>query len=133
MRGVTTAEDTVFAYWDACEARDWERFAGLLADDIVYHLPQTRERIRGRDAFLRFNREYPGDWHISVTRVVGDGRRAASWVTCAVDGEHVPAVSFFDLDDDGRVSVVTEFWPEPYEPPPGREHLAERYPAGTVV
>jgi len=26
---------------------------------------------------------------------------------------------------------VTDFWPEPYEPPPGREHLVERWlPAG---
>jgi hypothetical protein len=22
---------------------------------------------------------------------------------------------------------VTDFWPEPYEPPPGREHLVERW------
>ncbi|MGK5741691.1 nuclear transport factor 2 family protein [Micromonospora sp. URMC 103] len=38
---MTAVEDTVLAYWDACEARDWERFAALLADDVVYHLPQT--------------------------------------------------------------------------------------------
>ncbi|MFC0504717.1 nuclear transport factor 2 family protein [Micromonospora costi] len=124
---MTTVEDTVLAYWDACEARDWERFATLLADDMVYHLPQTRERIRGRAAFLRFNQEYPGDWHLAVTRVTGDGRQAASWVTSTLDGVEQPAVSFFDLDEAGRIKVVTEFWPEPYEPPAGREHLVERY------
>ncbi|WP_243709649.1 nuclear transport factor 2 family protein [Micromonospora sp. 15K316] len=123
-------EETVLAYWDACETRDWERMGALLADDLVYHLPQTRERIRGRSAFLRFNRDYPGGWHLSVTRVTGAGTRAASWITVTVDGEEQPAASFFDLDEAGRISVITEFWPEPYEPPPGREHLVERYPAG---
>ncbi|PWU58122.1 hypothetical protein DLJ47_00265 [Micromonospora sp. S4605] len=128
---MTTAEDTVLAYWDACEARDWPRVAALLADDVVYHLPQTRERIRGRSAFLRFNQEYPGDWHVTVTRVAGAGPRAATWITCTVDGADQPAVSFFDLDDAGRIAGITEFWPEPYEPPAGREHLAERYAPAT--
>jgi len=30
-------------------------------------------------------------------------------------------------DWDGLITRVTDFWPEPYEPPPGREHLVERY------
>lgn len=128
---MTTAEDTVLAYWDACEARDWPRVTALLADDVVYHLPQTRERIRGRSAFLRFNQEYPGDWHVTVTRVAGAGPRAATWITCTVDGADQPAVSFFDLDDAGRIAGITEFWPEPYEPPAGREHLVERYAPAT--
>jgi len=25
------------------------------------------------------------------------------------------------------ITQVTDFWPEPYEPPPGREHLVERW------
>ncbi|SIQ35496.1 SnoaL-like domain-containing protein [Micromonospora avicenniae] len=125
-------EDTVMVYWHACEARDWERMGTLLADDMVYHLPQTRERIRGREAFLQFNREYPGGWHLSVTRVTGAGARAASWITVDIDGEEQPAVSFFDLDEAGRISVITEFWPEPYEPPAGREHLVERYAVAEV-
>ena len=48
------------------EARDWGAWSALLADDVVYEMPQTRERI-------------------------------------------------------------TDYWPEPYEPPSGREHLAERW------
>ncbi|MEU4678281.1 nuclear transport factor 2 family protein [Micromonospora sp. NPDC023737] len=129
---MANVEDTVMAYWNACESRDWARMVMLLADDMVYHLPQTRERIRGRAAFLQFNREYPGGWHLSVTRVTGAGRQAASWITVTVDGEEQPAVSFFDLDEAGRISVITEFWPEPYEPPAGREHLVERYAIGEV-
>ena len=42
------------------EARDWEAWAALLHPDVVYEIPQSRERIRGRDRYLRFNQEYPG-------------------------------------------------------------------------
>ncbi|SCF03978.1 nuclear transport factor 2 family protein [Micromonospora mirobrigensis] len=124
---MATAEDTVLAYWAACEARDWVRFGALLAEDVVYDLPQTRERIHGRRDYLRFNQEYPGDWHLTVVRVVGSGRHAASWTSFTVDGGAQPATTFFELDNAGAISRVTEFWPEPYDPPAGREHLVERY------
>ncbi|MFG3422436.1 nuclear transport factor 2 family protein [Micromonospora sp. NPDC049460] len=50
---MTNAEATVLACWAACEARDWDTFGALLADDVVHHLPQARERITGRAAFVR--------------------------------------------------------------------------------
>jgi ketosteroid isomerase-like protein len=118
--------DTVLAYWAAADAGDWPAFGALLADDIVYHLPQTGERVRGRAAYLRFNEEYPGDWHMAVERVVVEGRQAVSWARFTVDDSEQAAVTFFDFDDDGRIAAVTDFWPDPYEPPPGREHLVER-------
>ena len=43
------------------EARDWEAWAALLHPDVIYEIPQSRERIRGRDRYLRFNQEFPGD------------------------------------------------------------------------
>lgn len=115
------------AYWAAAQARDWAAFGDLLADDIVYELPQTRERVRGRDACVRFNREYPGDWHLDVRRLVADGRGAATWVRFTVGGEEMTGITFFELDDTGRITAITDTWPEPYEPPTGRAHLVERY------
>ena len=117
----------VVAYWSACAARDWAAFGALLTDDVVYDLPQTRERIHGRANYLRFNAEYPGDWRLTLERAVGEGRHAATWTTFVVDGVTQPALSFFELTDAGLISRVTDFWPEPYAPPPGREHLVERY------
>jgi ketosteroid isomerase-like protein len=119
--------DIVRRYWNAAEARDWAAFEALLADDVVYELPQTRERIRGRAAYVRFNQEYPGDWHLTVERAVGAGQHGASWTSFRVDGSTAPGVCFFDLDADGRIGRITDFWPEPYDPPTGREHLTERY------
>jgi hypothetical protein len=38
----------------------------------------------------------------------------------------LPEMAFFEFAD-GLITRVTDFWPEPYEPPPGREHLVERW------
>lgn len=114
-------------YWAAAEARDWAAFGDLLADDVVYELPQTRERVRGRDAYVRFNREYPGDWHLEVRRLVADGPRAATWIVFRSGAEEMTGITFFDLDATGRITSVVDAWPEPYEPPADRAHLVERY------
>ena|SRR5215813_2588998 len=117
----------VESYWALAEARDWSAFGDLLADDVTYEMPQTRERIRGKQRYLQFNREYPGDWHIAVQRVTGAAERAVSWVVSTVGTETEVGISFFEFDGDGRITHVTDFWPQPYEPPPGREHLVDRY------
>ncbi|MEU0831097.1 nuclear transport factor 2 family protein [Streptomyces sp. NPDC005969] len=120
---------TVETYWTAAETRDWETFAATLAEEVLYDLPQTRERIRGKERYLRFNREYPGDWHVRVERIVADraGEQVAVRTLFTVGLEEMHAIHFFTGDDQGRIVEITDFWPEPYEPPAGREHLAERY------
>lgn len=119
----------VEAYWAAADARDWDAFAATLADDLVYDLPQSRERILGSERYVRFNQEYPGDRHVRTERIVadGEGRQAAARTVVTVGEEVMHAVHFFTFDEDGRIAGVTDFWPEPYEPPAGREHLIERY------
>jgi ketosteroid isomerase-like protein len=119
--------DTVNDYWAAAEARDWPAFGALLTDDVVYELPQTRERIRGRDAYLRFNREFPGDWHVMIVRATVTGPHASTWTSFRVDDEEMPGLCFFDFADDGRIAHITDFWPEPYDPPAWRAHLVERF------
>jgi hypothetical protein len=73
------AHQVVAAYWAAAESRDWDTFADLVAEQVVYEAPQFRERVRGRAAYVRFNVEgFPGDWHLTVQRIVGEGRHGAS-------------------------------------------------------
>ncbi len=125
--GMTDHAATVLAYWAAAKARDWDAFAGLLSPDVVYDVPQTRERIVGREAYVRFNQDYPGDWRVRLRRIVADQGGAASWLDFTVRAETMPGISFFGFDDDCLITTVDDFWPEPYDPPPGREHLVERY------
>ncbi|MER5222302.1 nuclear transport factor 2 family protein [Streptomyces flaveus] len=124
---LTDLRKTVEAHWATAEARDWAAFAETLAEDVVYTLPQTRERIRGRENYVQFNREYPGDWHLRIERIVAEPGQVVTWIHATVGLEEMYAISFFTGDDQGRVISITDFWPEPYEPPAGREHLVERY------
>lgn len=115
------------AYFDQLENREWDALAGLLADDVLYEMPQTRERIRGKAAFLRFNQEYPGDWHLDVRRLLCEERYAAAWIDARVGAEHQDACVWLELDSDNLITRIVDYWPEPYEPPSGREHLVERW------
>ena len=112
------------------EARDWEAWAGLLDPDVVYEIPQSRERIRGRDRYLQFNQEYPGDWHLRPKVIIADEHRGVVWFEWRLGGGADDGaddgMAFFEFAD-GLITRVTDFWPEPYEPPPGREHLVERW------
>jgi hypothetical protein len=123
---VTDGKALVAAFADRLERRDWPGLTELLHPDVVYELPQTRERIRGRDRYVTFNAEYPGDWHIEPQVVLGDDHDGALLFRWTLDGESALAVAFFEVAG-GTITRITDFWPEPYEPPSGREHLVERW------
>ena len=76
------------------EARDWDNWAALLHPAVVYEIPQSRERIRGRDRYLRFNQEYPGDWHLRPKVVIADEQHGVAWFEWHLD----------DRIDDGMAS-----------------------------
>jgi predicted ester cyclase len=126
-----SAHEVVAAYWAAAEARDWDTFGELIAEDVVYEMAQTGERVRGRDAYVRFNRDgFPGDWHLAVRRIVAEGSAAASWIDFSEEGVTETGLCFFELDADGRIARVSDAWPQPYEPPSDRAGLVERFQPG---
>jgi len=128
-----TDDDTrrvVERLWQAINARDWAAVAALLDPAFVCEWPQSRERIRSRDAFVAVNRDYPGDWRIAVRRVVAEGERAASEVAVAIDGRVDVAVSFYELRG-GRILREVDYWPEPYPAPAWRAHLVEPMEGGS--
>jgi ketosteroid isomerase-like protein len=120
------AHELVEAFWRHANARQWDAFGGLFTDDVVYEVPQTRERVRGAANYVEFNRTWPGDWRAQVLRIVGEGDRGASWIEFRVDGTVATGISFFDLRD-GRIARITDWWPEPYEPPARMTDRIERY------
>lgn len=122
--------DVVGRYFATMVGREWDAFGELLSADVVYELPQTRERITGRAKYLQFNREYPGDWTASVTRLIVDGTSAAASMNFTVGDEEMVGLVYLELAD-GLITRITDFWPEPYDPPAGREHLVEQVVSAT--
>jgi hypothetical protein len=123
---VTDTKELVASFADRLERRDWVGLAEVLDPNVVYEIPQTRERIRGRERYVTFNAEYGGDWHIEPQVVLGDDHNGSLLFRWTLGGESSLAIAFFEAADD-KITRVVDFWPEPYEPPPGREHLVERW------
>jgi hypothetical protein len=114
------------AYVDRLEARDWPGLASLLHPDVIYRLPQTREVVRGKDAVLRWNREYPEGWHLRLAAAYGDDSGGAAHVEADMEGEGPATALVFVVVESGVITEICDWWPTSYDPPPGREHLAVR-------
>jgi 3-phenylpropionate/cinnamic acid dioxygenase small subunit len=67
---VSSNRELVERFIASLEARDWDNWVALLHPAVAYEIPQSRERIRGRDRYLQFNQEYPGDWHLRPKVVI---------------------------------------------------------------
>jgi limonene-1,2-epoxide hydrolase len=110
--------EVVAELWARIQARNWDGVRELLAEDFMLDWPQDLVRIRGRENFVEFNRNYPEGWSIEVLRIVAEGSTVVSEV-------RVPhptvgpwfALSFFEVDGN-RIGSGREYWVgEAYEEP----------------
>jgi hypothetical protein len=114
-------------HWSLANQRAWPAFAALLADDLKYEVPQTRERIDSGAGYLDLFSTWPGDWRADVRELVCDGPKAVCRIDFCVDGQVMTGISFFTLNAGGRIAEVVDYWPEPYEPPPRSSRHMRRY------
>jgi len=123
----STAVEIVREFWTLMQTNDFAAVAAVLGPDFVLEWPQTKERIRGAERFVRMNADYPthGRWQFTIQRIVGDEHEAVSDVVITDGVQQARAISFFETAD-GRVRRLVEYWPEPYEAPANRAHLVER-------
>lgn len=123
---MASAEDTVRLFWQLMASNDFDRVRRVLAPGFVLEWPQSNERIRGADNFVRMNSEYPahGRWRFTVNRVVASATEVVTQVSITDGRQSAEAVSFFEVAD-GLVTRLVEYWPEPYVPPADRAHLTE--------
>jgi hypothetical protein len=49
------------------------------------------------------------------------------WVEFTGPAGAQTGLCFFDLADDGKIAMITDFRPDAYELPASRTHLVERY------
>jgi len=124
---MTDTAATARTFLATLERREWNAWEALLSPDVVYEMPQTRERIRGRAAYREFNQTYPGEWHLDPKVVIGDDSRAVAWFGFRLGDESGDAQAFFEFDADGLITKVTDFWPEPYDPPERAVGSVERW------
>ena len=95
--------------------------------DYVMSMPQSGERIRGRDAMRAMQQAFPGPQpSISIRRVAGAGR---TWVVEGINdyiGDRWHVVLILELDDAGRIVTDTRYYAQPFDPPEWCAAGAER-------
>ncbi|SDY89795.1 SnoaL-like domain-containing protein [Geodermatophilus africanus] len=84
--------------------------------DYVMEMPQSGERIRGREAMRAMQEAFPTPPTLTVRRVVGTGH---VWVLEGVNdyGREVWHVALvLEFDDEGRIVRDTRYYAQPLEP-----------------
>src|SRR4051794_1223146 len=81
---LSTPVETVQAVWKAFNARDWDAFRGLVADECVYEEPATGVRATRGDDWLAWSRATVAafdDIQGEVTNAFGAGDQVALEIT----------------------------------------------------
>ena len=115
----------VESFWEAMRANDFEAAGALFAEDATVDFVCSGERF-DRPNWIELQKVYPaaGRWTFDIHRLLADGDCVVSEVTVS-DGEVVARVVSFSELEDGRIARQVEYWPDSYEAPSWRAHLAE--------
>ena len=110
-------QQLVSQHWQFANARDWTAFAHLLAEDLVYEVPQTRERVTGRAGYVDFFATWPMPWQARLLKCIADESAACTVIEFLSDEPPMTGITFFEAAN-GLITKVTDYWPSAYEPPP---------------
>jgi predicted ester cyclase len=132
MTGTEQTRAVVRRYFETMSGREWDDFGALVTEDVVYEMPQTGERITGREKYVAFNREYPGDWRLTVTRLIADGATAAASMNFTVGEEELVGLVYLELRGE-LIARITDFLAGTVRSPgrPGASGRARRDRAGS--
>ena len=144
-----SARAVVEAFVRAIEAKDFEAQGALVTDDYVDEMPQSGERIRGRDNARAVAENYPGGvgtvdpergnligaddrWVMtptfSILRIEGSGNTFTYTGTLRYPGSgevwHIIAVA---VVRDGKIARTTSYYAPEFEAPGWRAPFVERY------
>ena len=123
------SEAVVREFWSLMATNDFNAVKQVLDPGLIVDWPQSKERIRGPENFARMNIEYPtkGRWSFKINRLVVGADEVVSQVS-VTDGEQSgEPISFFTVRA-GKITHLTEYWPEPFPPAANRSHLVESLP-----
>ena len=98
----------------------------LRHDDYVMEMPQSGERIRGRDKMRQFQEAYPNPPKAVLRRVVGSGEVWVMEATSDYPGGGTYHVANIVEFRDGKILKETRYYAEPFEAPAWRAEWVEK-------
>jgi len=97
----------------------------LRHEDYVMEMPQSGERIRGRDAMRAMQEAFPVPPSITLRRVVGSGKVWVVEGTNDYAGDVWQVVAILELDADGSITRDTRYYVQQSEAPDWRAEWVE--------
>jgi len=99
----------------------------MRADDYVMEMPQSGERIVGRDRMRAMQREYPNPPSVQVLRITGAGDHFVVLGRSDYGGDVYYVANIVEFSD-GRIVRETRIYGSPFEPPAWRAKYATSPP-----
>jgi hypothetical protein len=142
----TGNRETVERYFQALNDRDWTGMEKLLGAGWFQELPQSGERIRGRENFLAVLKNYQGGLPEVETRQISGSQD--TWVSTPMftvlkitgSGDHYTSESLATYPDgstwhaidifrfrEGTLLNQTSYFATPFEAPEWRSRWVERF------
>jgi ketosteroid isomerase-like protein len=126
--GTTRNEEVLDRLYDRVwlgETHDFDVMDEVFADDAVVEYPQSGERFRGRANIRAAEENYPGLPEVAIRRKLVIGDLALVESDLDYQGKPYQEVSIFEFRD-GKITRLTQYFPEPFEAPDSRTRWAER-------
>lgn len=123
-------DDVVTEYYASLHAHEWERFAATLSDDVVRvgFRDNEADTCVGRDRYVEYVKSVIGKFEnhaMEITTVFysPDGRSAAAETVESFDAPGVAGITLHcfkkhEIDADGLISRIDQFWKLPPVAPP---------------
>ncbi len=104
-------EKLIREFWSFFEQQQFESVRPLLYEDFQAIWETTEEVFPSRDALIKVNQDYPGNWHTIPQRIDLFDQGAVSIVSVYSDDgpERFYATSFYEFKDH-LISKITEYW-----------------------
>ncbi|MFC5265373.1 nuclear transport factor 2 family protein [Kribbella qitaiheensis] len=95
----------------------------MRAEDYVLEMPQSGERIVGRDTMRAMQQEYPSPPSIQIQRIIGSGDHFVVMGRSDYSGDIYYVANIVEFAD-GRIAKETRLYATPFDPPPWRAKYA---------
>ena len=127
MDGDAQVRARIMEHWRASEQGDSAAEHAIYAADAILDYPQSGERFRGRATIAAQRGGHPANRHFTVLRITGAGDLWVSECVISYDGVPSHSVSIMEFSG-GLVAHETQYFADPFDPPPWRAALAEPIP-----
>jgi hypothetical protein len=114
-------------HWKASDRGDLDAEHAIYAADAILDYPQSGERFRGRSRIQAQRGGHPAERHFTILQIRGAGDLWVSECVITYDGVPTHAVSIMEFTGD-LVTHETQYFADPFQPPPQRAALAEPIP-----